>query len=202
MGPLSTYERNDIKPMAIVKPRPQSEVFEEELKPSLPPKKASIKKNRYKSAGVLQPQSGVAKKIAISKAAKNMATEAETNQEVNSQSDTDLCQHLSRKRNPFADSDDDSEEEDDFVDLSELPPLPQKSVSKPSLLPPKQKINKTRSEAQRIDKAILDKYRNQTPQKSTQFDEQDYEDVKIQEEDTCFDYDEPIPHSRILQELL
>ena len=52
------------------------------------------------------------------------------------------------------------------------------------------------------DKAILDKYRNQTPQKSTQFDEQDYEDVKIQEEDTCFDYDEPIPHSRILQELL
>ena len=37
--PLSTYERNDIKPMAIVKPRPQSEVFEEELKPSLPPKK-------------------------------------------------------------------------------------------------------------------------------------------------------------------
>ena len=57
---------------------------------------------------------------------------------------------MSRKRNPFADSDDDSEEEDDFVDLSELPPLPQKSVSKPSLLPPKQKINKTRSEAQRI----------------------------------------------------
>ena len=57
---------------------------------------------------------------------------------------------MSRKRNPFADSDEDSEEEDDFVDLSELPPLPQKSVSKPSLLPPKQKINKTRSEAQRI----------------------------------------------------
>ena len=42
--PMSTYERNDIKPVAIVKPRPQSEVFEEDLvKPSLPPKKASIK---------------------------------------------------------------------------------------------------------------------------------------------------------------
>merc|ERR1712061_960100 len=115
--------------MAIVKPRPQSEVFEEELvKPSLPPKKASIKKNKYKSAGVLLPASGVARKIAISKAAQNNAAAMATNQEVNSQSDTDLCQHLSRRRNPFADSDDDSEEEDDFVDLSELPPLPQKSV--------------------------------------------------------------------------
>ena len=41
--PISTYERNDVKPMAIVKPRPQSEVFEEELvKPSLPLKKVLI----------------------------------------------------------------------------------------------------------------------------------------------------------------
>ena len=110
---------------------------------------------------------------------------------------------MSRKRNPFADSDDDSEEEeDDFVDLSELPPLPQKSISKPSLLPPKQKINKTRSEAQRIDKAILDKYRNQTPPKSTQFDEQDYDDFQTQEDNTSFDYDEPIPHSKIMPEIL
>ena len=39
--PLSAFiEKNDVKPMAIVKPRPQSEVIEEELeKPSLPPKK-------------------------------------------------------------------------------------------------------------------------------------------------------------------
>jgi hypothetical protein len=39
--PLSAFiEKNDAKPMAIVKPRPQSEVIEEELeKPSLPPKK-------------------------------------------------------------------------------------------------------------------------------------------------------------------
>ena len=45
--PLSAFiEKNDVKPMAIVKPRPQSEVIEEELeKPSLPPKKVS----NYKS---------------------------------------------------------------------------------------------------------------------------------------------------------
>ena len=106
-----------------------------------------MRRTQYKSAGVLLPSSGVARKIAISKAQK---TSNSTNQEVNSQSDSDLCQHLSRKRNPFADSDDDySEEEDDFVDLSELPPLPEKSMLKPNLFP-KQKINKTRSEAHRI----------------------------------------------------
>ena len=49
------------------------------------------------------------------------------------------------------------------------------------------------------DKAILDKYRNKPPQKSSQFDEQDYEDVKMQ--DLCFDYDEPIPHSNVAKKL-
>ena len=67
---------------------------------------------------------------------------------------TDLCQHLSRKRNPFSDlvgSDDDSE--DDFVDFDDLPPLPEKSLPKPNIEDfPKQKINKTRSQAQRIGK--------------------------------------------------
>ena len=45
--PLSAFiEKNDVKPMAIVKPRPQSEVLEEELeKPSLPPKKVINYKN-------------------------------------------------------------------------------------------------------------------------------------------------------------
>ena len=51
-----------------------------------------------------------------------------------------------------------------------------------------------------IDKALLEKYRK-SPQKSTPFDEQDYEDVRMQE-DTCFDYDEPIPHSKVVSELL
>ena len=51
-----------------------------------------------------------------------------------------------------------------------------------------------------IDKALLEKYRK-GPQKSTPFDEQDYEDVRMQE-DTCFDYDEPIPHSKVVSELL
>ena len=46
----------------------------------------------------------------------------------------------------------------------------------------------------------MEKYRK-SPQKSTPFDEQDYEDVRMQE-DTCFDYDEPIPHSKVVSELL
>ena len=47
--PLSAFiEKNDVKPMAIVKPRPQSEVIEEELeKPSLPPKKVINYKKRH-----------------------------------------------------------------------------------------------------------------------------------------------------------
>ena len=61
---------------------------------------------------------------------------------------------MSRKRNPFSDlvgSDDDSE--DDFVDFDDLPPLPEKSLPKPNIEDfPKQKINKTRSQAQRIGK--------------------------------------------------
>ena len=47
--PLSAFiEKSDVKPMAIVKPRPQSEVIEEELeKPSLPPKKVINYKMSY-----------------------------------------------------------------------------------------------------------------------------------------------------------
>ena len=57
-----------------------------------------MRRAQYKSAGILMPSSGLARKIAISKSKKGKNTES---QEVNSQSDTDLCQHLSRKRNPF-----------------------------------------------------------------------------------------------------
>ena len=53
----------------------------------------------------------------------------------------------------FIDSDGDDSEEDDFVEFDDLPPLPEKSLSKPNLEDfPKQRINKTRSEAHRIGK--------------------------------------------------
>ena len=46
----------------------------------------------------------------------------------------------------------------------------------------------------------MEKYRK-SPQKSTPFDQEDYEDVKIQE-DTNLDYDEPIPHMKVMSDLL
>ena len=115
-----------------------------------------MRRAQYKSAGVLPPGSGVARKIAISKIKKkgsNRRPPNQANQEVNSQSDSDLCQHLSRKRNPFSDLVGSDDSEDDFVDFDDLPPLPEKSLPKPNIEDfPKQKINKTRSQAQRIGK--------------------------------------------------
>ena len=60
---------------------------------------------------------------------------------------------MSRKRNPFSDLVGSDDSEDDFVDFDDLPPLPEKSLPKPNIEDfPKQKINKTRSQAQRIGK--------------------------------------------------
>ena len=118
-----------------------------------------MRRAQYKSAGVLPPGSGVARKIAISKIKKkgsNRRPPNQANQEVNSQSDSDLCQHLSRKRNPFSDLVGSDDSEDDFVDFDDLPPLPEKSLPKPNIEDfPKQKINKTRSQAQRIGKMVV-----------------------------------------------
>ena len=100
---------------------------------------------KRKSTGVLLPNSGVSRRIAMQQKLSKKSSQSESN----------LTQI--KKRNPFANSDE-SESEDDFVDFSELPPLPHKSISKPHLQP-KQKINKTESALHRIDQAILAKYR-------------------------------------------
>ena len=146
--------------------------------------------------GVLSPAtSGVARRIAQSQNKPNNL------QEVNSQSDSDLLQQKRRRQmNPFADSDE--SDESDFVELSELPALPEKSGSKPNLFP-KQKINKSKSTLRRIDAEFLAKYRRESKQNLQNVDEDlDYEDpgpAKMPESlNTDVDYDEPIPHSKLL----
>ena len=143
-----------------------------------------MKKSQYKSTGVLLPASGVSRRIAMNKALakKNM-----------SNSESDLHSKKRRKKkNPFADSDDSgqSSSDSDFVDISDLPPLPSKIA--PPLFP-KQKINKSGSFMARVDKAMLDKYRSAPKQQDPSMD-LDYEDVpeasKLEED---FDYDEPMP---------
>ena len=138
-------------------------------------------------------KSAVARKIALQK-------QSQLQHEVNSQSDTDLSNMLSKKRNPFADSDESSE--DDLVDISDLPPIPQKSSEKPKLHP-KQKINKTESFVRRIDKAMLAKYKSESQKHLEKIDDEDYEDLPTESnqnstiEHDVFDYDEPIPHSKV-----
>jgi hypothetical protein len=128
---------------------------------------------------------GVARKIAQ----KN----AQNDQVVSSQSDGDLSRRL-RKRNPFADSDD----EDDFVDIQDLPPLPVKKQEKPQLHP-KQRINKSRDDIIRIDNELLSKLRSKKDHGLVVLQDRDYEDV-VPTNPICSpeDYDEPIPHSSMI----
>ena len=85
------------------------------------------------------------------------------------------------------------EDEDDFVDISKLPPLPQK-IAKPQIFP-KQKINKSQSVRKRIDAEFKEKWTKKLD------DFEDYEDVPearlVPEEDLAEDYDEPIPHAKL-----
>ena len=100
--------------------------------------------------------------------------------------------------------------EDDFVDLSELPPLPQKHLP---VLHPKQKINKSQSTRRRIDMALLAKYKTQSSSFNSSFEDYDmvdYDDpeklaaaaaaeVVVEEDEEQMDYDEPIPlHAHLL----
>lgn len=106
---------------------------------------------------------------------------------VTSQSDSDL---VTKKRNPFADSDD--EDDDDFVDISKLPPLPAKSQSKPRLFP-KQKINKSRSDLEKINQEILIKLRRNVVAQDDDYEEVPTVEVDEGEAGGGEDYDEPIP---------
>ena len=135
----------------------------------------------YKSTGVLN-HSG------ISTTTKRKIASRRKPAKYFTKSDTDLHKRLS------------SDSEEDFVDVSELPPLPSKSSNqiKPPLLFPKQKINKSPSDLHRIDKALIEKFKH----KPTLEDLEDYEDLPeaklVPEEILGEDYDEPIPHSRLI----
>ena len=87
-----------------------------------------------------------------------------------------------------------TDEDDDFVDISELPPIPQK-IAKPQIFP-KQKINKSQSVRKRIDAEFKEKWTKKLD------DFEDYEDVPearlVPEEVLAEDYDEPIPHARLV----
>ena len=134
----------------------------------------------YKSTGVLN-QSG------ISTTTKRKIASRRKPAKYFTQSDTDLHKRLSSSSN-----------DSDFVDVSELPPLPSKSGIQPPLLFPKQKINKSPSDLHRIDKALIEKFKH----KPTLEDLDDYEDLPeakmVPEEILGEDYDEPIPHSRLV----
>ena len=155
-------------------------LMEEAAMPSLPLKKRIP--SAYKSTGGLH-HSG------ISTTTKRKIASRRKPAKYFTQSDTELHKRLSG-----------SESDDDFVDVSELPPLPSKSHPKPALFP-KQKINKSPSDLQKIDKALIEKFKH----KSTLLEDlDDYEDVPpiqtklIPEEDLAEDYDEPIPHSKLV----
>ena len=113
-------------------------------------------------------------------------------------SESDLTERKNpRPRNPFADSD----EDDDFVDISDLPPVPQK-LSLPPPLFPKQRINRSESDLRRINSVLRKtippkrKPKNNFPEEEDDMLE-DYEDLptaSVVPETIAEDYDEPIPH--------
>ena len=115
-----------------------------------------------------------------------------------SESDLTVRKDQSSSRNPFADSD---EDDDDFVDISDLPPVPQK-LSLPPPLFPKQRINRSESDLRRINSVLRKKIppkRKQPNNFATAAEDEmleDYEDLPpasvVPEEPE--DYDEPIPH--------
>ncbi len=122
---------------------------------------------------------------------------------VTSQSESNLASLQSRRRDPFADSSD----EDDFVDVSDLPPIvPAKVARPPPTLPAKQRINKSKADLDKINETLRKSVSNLAKGQSVDnvndnVPDEDYDEVpdskspppKKSSEFCPEDYDEPVP---------
>ena len=156
-------------------------------------------KGQYISVGnILSGQSAVARKIATknhSKAVDGLSSA------VTSQSESNLTAAFgTRRRNPFADSSD----EDDFVDIADLPPVvPAKASRPPPALPVKQKINKSKADLAKIDEMLKKSATNLAATSGQEgqnnITDEDYAEVPetkqgVGSSEYCpEDYDEPVP---------